>query len=52
MEDAPNLIKFASVHPYVTLPQPAQRYIPEWYKNLEHYINNFTVKGCMPFLDS
>ena len=33
-------------------PIPAKLNIPEWYKKLEHTINNRTVKGCMPFLDS
>ena len=26
--------------------------IPEWYKKLEHTIENRTIKGCMPFLDT
>jgi hypothetical protein len=64
MEDAPNLIKFASVHPYVTLPQPAQRYIPEWYKKSDRFTggdnkpvinangsSNRGIKTCMGFLD-
>jgi hypothetical protein len=33
-------------------PIPSKLNIPEWYKKLDHNINNLTVKGCMPFLDS
>jgi hypothetical protein len=33
-------------------PIPAKFNIPEWYKNLKHTVENKTVKGCMPFLDS
>jgi len=33
-------------------PIPAKLNIPEWYKKLNHNIDNLTVKGCMPFLDS
>lgn len=44
-------------------PQPAYKYIPEWYKNMNSYINNekkpgennetsATIKKCMPVFDS
>jgi hypothetical protein len=33
-------------------PIPAKLNIPEWYKKLEHTLQNKTVKGCMPFLDT
>ena len=33
-------------------PIPIKLNIPEWFKKLEHSIENSTVKGCMPFLDS
>ena len=33
-------------------PIPIKLNIPQWYKKLKHSVNNKTVKGCMPFLDS
>ena len=33
-------------------PIPIKLNIPQWYKKLKHSLNNKTVKGCMPFLDS
>jgi hypothetical protein len=33
-------------------PTPIKLNIPEWYKKLDHSINNKTIKGCMPFLDT
>jgi hypothetical protein len=33
-------------------PIPIKLNIPEWYKKLEHSLQNLTVKGCMPFLDT
>jgi hypothetical protein len=49
-------IKFSAHEDYFYLkedfPIPAKLNIPEWYKNLEHTVNNSTVKGCMPFLDT
>jgi len=33
-------------------PIPAKNNIPQWFKKLKHSMNNMTVKGCMPFLDS
>lgn len=33
-------------------PIPAVVNIPEWYKKLEHSIEERTIKGCMPFLDT
>ena len=49
-------IEFSAHEDYFALkedyPIPTKLNIPEWYKNLGHTINNKTVKGCMPFLDS
>ena len=49
-------IEFSAHEDYFALkedyPIPAKLNVPEWYKNLEHTIENRTVKGCMPFLDS
>lgn len=33
-------------------PVPIKLNIPEWYKKLEHSLENKTIKGCMPFLDT
>ena len=33
-------------------PTPIKLNIPEWYKKLEHSLENLTIKGCMPFLDT
>ena len=33
-------------------PTPIKLNIPEWYKKLEHSLDNKTIKGCMPFLDT
>lgn len=33
-------------------PIPSKLNIPSWFKELNHEINNFTIKGCMPVLDS
>ena len=33
-------------------PTPIKLNIPEWYKKLEHSLQNITIKGCMPFLDT
>jgi len=49
-------IEFSAHEDYFALkedyPIPSKLNIPDWYKNLEHTIENKTVKGCMPFLDS
>lgn len=49
-------IEFSAHEDYFSLkeeyPIPAYSNIPEWYKKLTHTVDNFTVKGCMPFLDS
>jgi hypothetical protein len=49
-------IEFSAHEDYFALnedyPIPAKLNIPEWYKKLEHTLENKTVKGCMPFLDS
>ena len=33
-------------------PIPIKLNIPEWYKKLDHTLEDKTVKGCMPFLDT
>jgi hypothetical protein len=49
-------IEFSAHEDYFNLkedyPIPIKLNIPEWYKKLEHSIENITIKGCMPFLDS
>lgn len=53
-------IKFASELDFINLPQPAIKYIPEWYKKTDVYINKTplkiqlqkTFKHCIPFMES
>jgi hypothetical protein len=49
-------IEFSAHEDYFELkedfPIPIKLNVPEWYKKLNHDVNNMTVKGCMPFLDS
>jgi len=49
-------IEFSAHEDYFALkedyPIPAKLNIPEWYKKLEHSIENKTIKGCIPFLDT
>jgi hypothetical protein len=49
-------IEFSAHEDYFALkedyPIPVKLNIPEWYKKLEHTLENKTVKGCMPFLDT
>ena len=49
-------IEFSAHEDYFALkedyPIPVKLNIPEWYKKLEHTLQNKTVKGCMPFLDT
>ncbi len=49
-------IEFSAHEDYFALaedyPKPIKLNIPEWYKKLNHFIENKTVKGCMPFLDT
>jgi len=33
-------------------PIPAKLNIPEWFKNLKHTMQDPTIKGCIPFLDT
>lgn len=50
------LIEFIAPESYLKsnppLPKPIKLNIPEWFKNIPHTHNKFTIKGCMPFLDS
>jgi len=50
------VIEFSAHEDYFALkedyPTPIKLNIPEWYKKLDHGFENFTVKGCMPFLDT
>lgn len=41
------IIEDKNIHPI-----PCKLNIPNWYKELEHTIENKTIKGCMPFLDT
>jgi len=49
-------IEFSAHEDYFALeedyPIPAKLNIPDWYLKLEHSVQDMTVKGCMPFLDS
>jgi hypothetical protein len=49
-------IEFIAHKDYVSLkedhPIPIKLNIPEWFKKLSHTVENKTVKGCIPFLDS
>ena len=49
-------IKFIASEEYINyaevFPQPSKLDIPDWYKELKHSIDNRTIKGCMPFLDT
>ena len=49
-------IEFSAHEDYFALkedyPTPIKLNIPEWYKKLEHTVENKTIKGCMPFLDT
>ena len=51
-----NIIEFSTQEDYLELkedyPTPVKLIIPEWFKELNHSIENMTVKGCMPFLDA
>jgi hypothetical protein len=60
-----NVIKFTSMFPLpeVEEPKPASMFIPEWYKNVQSYINGkkipdgtgntqATIKKCMPVFDA
>lgn len=54
-----NIIEFSAPKEYVecekekdTFPTPIKLNIPEWFKKLEHKLGRFTVKGCLPFLDT
>jgi len=52
-----NLIEFIGDKDYINnnkdiLPTPSKLNIPEWFKKLDHSREKFTVKGCMPFLDT
>ena len=50
------VIEFSAHEDYFLIkedyPTPIKLNIPEWYKKLEHSVENLTVKGCMPFLDT
>lgn len=51
-----NVIEFSCQEDYFKLgedyPIAAKVNIPQWFKELNHSVENKTVKGCMPFLDS
>ena len=33
-------------------PKPIKTNIPEWFKKIDHNLDNITIKGCIPFLQS
>jgi hypothetical protein len=33
-------------------PEPIKLSVPDWFKKLNHSVDNQTIKGCMPFLDT
>jgi hypothetical protein len=49
-------IEFSAHEDYFSLkedyPIPIKLNIPEWYKKLEYTVQNRSIKGCMPFLDT
>tara|TARA_R100000664_G_scaffold21772_1_gene31166 strand:- start:230 stop:967 length:738 start_codon:yes stop_codon:yes gene_type:complete len=52
-----NLIKFSAPKELENFldgvyPVPIKTNLPLWYKKLEHTVQNQTIKGCRPFLDS
>jgi hypothetical protein len=58
------IIKFSTKEEHMVHPQPASRYVPEWYRKAERFVGGkkilssetalgmSTVKTCMPFLDA
>lgn len=54
----PNKIKFIApkefieVCPKDLLPIPAKLNMPQWYKDLTHSVEEQTIKGCIPFMDT
>ena len=50
------VIEFSTQEDYLALkedyPIPAKLNIPSWFKELNHTVEQRTVKGCMPFLDA
>lgn len=51
-----NIIEFSASEIYTDLkqdyPVPTKVNIPKWYKNLKHTVENPTIKGCIPFLET
>lgn len=52
-----NIIEFLGNKDFIEnnqeyLPVPTTVNIPKWFKKLEHKVDEQTVKGCMPFLDT
>jgi len=51
-----NIIEFSTQEDYLELkedyPTPSKLIIPDWYKELNHTVDQRTVKGCIPFLDA
>jgi len=49
-------IEFLAHPDYVQLkedyPEPIKINVPEWFKKLNHELGNFTIKGCIPFLET
>ena len=51
-----NIIEFSSTERIIEnkelYPIPCKLNIPEWFKKLEHTVDDKTIKGCIPFLDT
>ena len=51
-----NKIQFSASKEYLdfksVVPEPIKNNIPKWYKDIKHTLDEKTVKGCMPFLDT
>ena len=51
-----NIIEFSSQERIIENknihPVPCKLNIPEWFKELDHSVNNRTIKGCVPFLET
>ena len=51
-----NIIEFSSkkiiIENKQLHPIPCKLNIPEWFKELEHTVDDINIKGCMPFLDT
>jgi len=51
-----NIIKFIAPKDYLDAkddyPKPIKTNLPDWFKKLNHSVENKTIKGCIPFLET